>query len=168
MASTNSTTKEKTRQTRDKDAMANAIKAIRDKQMVFLKASKTYGVPKTTLIRLSKMEDQSLSDVTNHKLGRKSTLPSELEAELCDYIVEMPKKQPKIKERSQQKENHRLEVLIKVIIQSMIVPMKVLIVPKIKMVNVCIVMGFFLKTFMKRNGSNVHHVGSGLMKNVLA
>lgn len=81
----------------------------------------------------------------------------------------MPKKkQPKRKKRSQQKENHRLKVLIKVIIQSMIVPMKVLIVPKIKMVNVCIVMGFFLKTFMERNGSNVHHVGSGLMKNVLA
>lgn len=91
MASTNSTIKEKTRQTWDKDAMANAIKAIRDKQMGFLKASKTYGVPKTTLIRLSKMEDQSLSDVTNHKLGRKSTLPSELEAELCDYILEIEK-----------------------------------------------------------------------------
>lgn len=91
MASTNSIIKEKTRQTWDKDAMANAIKAIRDKQMGFLKASKTYGVPKTTLIRLSKMEDQSLSDVTNHKLGRKSTLPSELEAELCDYILEIEK-----------------------------------------------------------------------------
>lgn len=91
MTSTNTTTKEKTRQTWDKEAMANAIKAIRDKQMGFLKASKTYGVPKTTLIRLSKMEDQSLSDVTNHKLGRKSTLPSELEAELCDYILEMEK-----------------------------------------------------------------------------
>lgn len=37
-----------------------------------------------------------------------------------------------------------------------------------KMINVCIVMGFFLKTFMERNRSNVHHVGSGLMKNVLA
>lgn len=91
MASTNSTTKEKTRQTWDKDAMANAIIAIRDKQMGFFKASKTYGVPKTTLIRLSKMEDQSLSDVTNHKLGRKSTLPSELETELCDYILEIEK-----------------------------------------------------------------------------
>lgn len=35
-------------------------------------------------------------------------------------------------------------------------------------VNVCIVMAFFLKTFMEKNGSNVHHVGGGLMKTVLA
>lgn len=59
--------------------------------MGFSKASKTYGVPKTTLIRLSKIEDQPLSDVMNQKLGRKSTLPSELEAELCDYILEIEK-----------------------------------------------------------------------------
>ncbi|KAK9875466.1 hypothetical protein WA026_007859 [Henosepilachna vigintioctopunctata] len=57
MASTNSTAKGKIRQTWDKDAMANSIKALRDKQMDFLKASKTYGVPKTTLILLTKMED---------------------------------------------------------------------------------------------------------------
>ncbi|XP_044733227.1 uncharacterized protein LOC123295831 [Chrysoperla carnea] len=86
-----STTKEKTRQTWDKNAMANAIKAIREKQMGFLKASKTYGVPKTTLIRLSKIEDKSISDITNQTLGRKSTLPSQLEDELADYILEMEK-----------------------------------------------------------------------------
>lgn len=71
--------------------MADATKAIREKQMDFLKASKTYRVHKTTFIRFSKIEDQSLSDITSHKLGRKSTLPSQLKDELADYILEMEK-----------------------------------------------------------------------------
>lgn len=54
--------KERARQSWDKNAMADAIKAVREKKMGFLKASKTYGVPKTTLIRLSKIDYQSLSD----------------------------------------------------------------------------------------------------------
>lgn len=84
-------TKEKARQAWDKNAMADAIKAVRENTMGFLKASKKYCVPKTTLIRLSKVEDRSLSDITNCKLGRKSTLPNELEDELADYILEMEK-----------------------------------------------------------------------------
>lgn len=86
-----SSTKEKTRQAWDKNAIADSIKAVREKKMGFLKASKTYCVPKTTLIRLLKIKHKSLSDVTNHKLGRKSTLPSELENELADYILEIEK-----------------------------------------------------------------------------
>lgn len=54
--------------------MADAIKALREKKMGFLKSSKTYCV---------------LNYITNRKLERNSTLPSELEAKLVHYIIEM-------------------------------------------------------------------------------
>lgn len=57
--------------------------------MGYLKASKTYGVPKTTLIRLCQKKDMPLQEITNMKLGRKATLPTELENDLADYVLRM-------------------------------------------------------------------------------
>lgn len=56
--------------------------------MGFLKAAKTFGVPKTTLIRLSQ-NNAPLNEITNLKLGRKATLPKVLEADLTKYILQM-------------------------------------------------------------------------------
>lgn len=56
--------------------------------MGFLKASKTFGVPKTTLIRLSQKKiNIPLEEVTNFKLGRKATLPAKLEDDLAEYVL---------------------------------------------------------------------------------
>ncbi|XP_023011872.2 uncharacterized protein [Leptinotarsa decemlineata] len=77
------------RQQWDKDSMAQAILAIQEKKMGFLKASKTFGVPKTTLIRLSQKSNMPLKEVINIKLGRKATLPPELETDLADYVLHM-------------------------------------------------------------------------------
>ena len=57
--------------------------------MGYLKASKTFGIPKTTLIRRV-MDKNKFPKGTNKFLGNKtSVLPRELEDELCSYILSM-------------------------------------------------------------------------------
>lgn len=80
-----SSEKKPVRQQWDKDCMTMAILAVREKKMGYLKASKTYGVPKTTQIRLAQQSKKPLQEVTNMKLGRKVTLPPVLENDLVDY-----------------------------------------------------------------------------------
>lgn len=77
------------RQTWDREAMKNAILAIRENRMGYLKAAKFFNVPKTTLIRLSKNRDLPLERLTNIKLGRRAVLPDNLEVELVNYILTM-------------------------------------------------------------------------------
>ncbi|KAI8780679.1 tigger transposable element-derived protein 6, partial [Biomphalaria glabrata] len=65
-------------------AMAAAVTAVRNKEMGYLKASKTFGVPRATLERKVKCIDTPLSEVVNVPLGRKPTLPLHIEADLVD------------------------------------------------------------------------------------
>lgn len=57
--------------------------------MGYLKASKTFGVPKTTLIRLCQQKNRPLEEVTNLKLGRKATFPDKFETDLVEYVLAM-------------------------------------------------------------------------------
>lgn len=82
----------KVHQTWNKDAMKAAIQAIREKKMGFLRASKTFNVPKTTLRRLVADKDKPLDVLTSAKLGRKPVLPPELEDSLVDYVLIMEAK----------------------------------------------------------------------------
>ncbi|CAH0725688.1 unnamed protein product, partial [Brenthis ino] len=77
-------------------------------------------------------------------------------------LKKAPKK-PRRKERSQKIMNHLLKVLIRMIIRSK-AQMKVLIVPKIEMLNACIMICIVLnKMFMERNRSDVNLITEWLM-----
>lgn len=78
-----------TRQQWAKDSMTMAILAIKEQRMAYLKASKTFGVPKTTLIRLCQQKNRPLEEVTNLKLGRKATFPDKFETDLVEYVLAM-------------------------------------------------------------------------------
>lgn len=82
----------KLRQTWDKSAMKEAIAAIKEKRMGYLKASKLFNVPKTTLRRLLGKTDQPLEEAVSSKLGRKPILLPELEGHLVEYILTMEAK----------------------------------------------------------------------------
>lgn len=62
------------RHTWDKAKMAEAIKKVRTKEMSFLKASKVFQVPRTTLRRLSLQVGKLPEVVVEQKLGRKPVL----------------------------------------------------------------------------------------------
>lgn len=79
----------KKRQTWNQEAMKNAIIAVREKNMGYLKAAKSINVPKTTLIRLSKKNHLPLDRLTAIKLGRKAILPENLENDLVIYVLAM-------------------------------------------------------------------------------
>ncbi|XP_017473048.1 PREDICTED: uncharacterized protein LOC108364016 [Rhagoletis zephyria] len=82
----------KKRQTWRKENMMEAISAVKTKQMGFLKASKEYNVPKTTLRRLVADEGRPVEEVVAAKLGRKPIFPPELEDSLAEYILLMEAK----------------------------------------------------------------------------
>ncbi|XP_055903963.1 tigger transposable element-derived protein 6-like [Eupeodes corollae] len=79
----------KQRQTWLKEDMIKAISAYKDKKMGFLKASKEFNVPKTTLRRLVAEDNKPLDKVVSAKLGRKPIFPLELEESLVDYTLQM-------------------------------------------------------------------------------
>jgi len=81
--------KQPSRQQWDRDSMSMAIPVVQEQRMDYLKASKTFGVPKTTLIRLCKQKDKPLQEVTNLKLGRKATFPDKFETDWVEYLLEM-------------------------------------------------------------------------------
>ena len=68
--------------------MELAIKAVNDKQMGFLKASKCYNVPKTTLRRHLKGSNQYAVGGKKH-LGRQIDLPEHLEEQLVQHVLEL-------------------------------------------------------------------------------
>lgn len=68
-----------------RESMAQAVAAVRKKEMGYLKASTTYNVPKRTLIRYVK-DPRPINEVINIKLGRKPVLPPELERSLVAYM----------------------------------------------------------------------------------
>lgn len=69
--------------------MRKAILAVRENKMGFLKAAKTFGVPRSTLYRLSREKNKPVEEITYTKMGRKSTFPVKLETDLTEYILHM-------------------------------------------------------------------------------
>ncbi|XP_069695154.1 THAP domain-containing protein 5-like isoform X6 [Periplaneta americana] len=69
------------------EAMAEAIRAVRGKKMGWKKAVKTFQVPKTTLMRLSKEKYGNPAEASKAKLGRPTVLSTELEDELVKYCL---------------------------------------------------------------------------------
>ncbi|CAH1977399.1 unnamed protein product [Acanthoscelides obtectus] len=72
--------------------MARAIKAVREKTMGYLKAARSFNVPRTTLFRLSRDGTVTPESAAVTKLGRKCILGSKLEKELVEYILAMESK----------------------------------------------------------------------------
>ena len=65
-----------------------ALDAIKSNSMGYLKASKIFGVKKTTLIRRVK-DGNKLATGFKKMLGRGTVLPKFIEDELYDYVVDM-------------------------------------------------------------------------------
>lgn len=82
-------TSQRKRQTWCKVSMKKAIEDVRNKKMGSLKASKLYKVPRTTLQRLAAKVDLPVDVAIHAKLGRKATLPEELEKQLVQYVLAM-------------------------------------------------------------------------------
>ena len=76
----------------DKESMIRAISAVRSKEMGYLKAAKTFNVPKITLRTLSLKTNLSPSDAVNVPLGRKPVFTQKMEEELVDYLLCMETK----------------------------------------------------------------------------
>lgn len=63
-----------------------AVEAVKNKSMGYLKASKTFGVPKGTLEKYVK------KNCICPRSGRKPTLPDTLETTLVEYLLEMDRR----------------------------------------------------------------------------
>nr|CAD7576217.1 unnamed protein product [Timema californicum] len=81
-------TKEKKRKVWDKEAMTEAVTAVRENKMGYLRAPRMYGVPKGTIERYAK-DSRSIGELLNVKLGKKPVLPQVLEEKLVQYCVQM-------------------------------------------------------------------------------
>lgn len=73
------------------EEMKKAIEAVRGGSVGFHLAVKSYGVPKTTLFRLSK-QDSTPDQAVSTKLGRPTVLSSKLESQLVAYLSIMESK----------------------------------------------------------------------------
>ncbi|KAI4460383.1 hypothetical protein MML48_5g00014519 [Holotrichia oblita] len=83
--------KTNSRQCWDRDDMISAIKAVSEKKMGFLKASKQFSVPRSTLQRLVHL-GLPAEEAVSRKLGRKSIMSTEMEDELVHYLLLMEQK----------------------------------------------------------------------------
>ncbi|KAK9679825.1 CENP-B N-terminal DNA-binding domain [Popillia japonica] len=61
------------------ETMAAAVKAVKDKQIGYLKAAKEFQVPRTTLFRLCQ-NNGTPEPISNTKLGRPPVFSRELES----------------------------------------------------------------------------------------
>nr|CAH7767142.1 unnamed protein product [Callosobruchus chinensis] len=68
--------------------MVKAVKAVRNKEMGYLKASKFFNVPKGTVERYSK-SDKSPEELVKLSIGRKPVFSKELENDLVKYALAM-------------------------------------------------------------------------------
>lgn len=73
----------------DPQAMVQAVAAIKEKKMGYLKASKTYNVPRSTLEDYVKHKTKDIQALLETKLGRKSVLGNDLETQLVKYCEVM-------------------------------------------------------------------------------
>ncbi|KAF0745903.1 tigger transposable element-derived protein 2-like, partial [Aphis craccivora] len=76
----------------DKKVIESAIQAVRQNEMRFLKATKQFKVPRTTLHRLCNKMDMEPHNAAATILGRESTLGDTLESELLKYALLMESK----------------------------------------------------------------------------
>lgn len=80
---------EKKRKKWDSKSMQLAVKAVKDIKMKYLKASKTYGVPRSTLENYVNNKTKDVDELICTRLGRKHVLGDELEKELVRYCLIM-------------------------------------------------------------------------------
>lgn len=85
-------TKKNVRQQWNSEDMENAIRAVREKKKTLSEASSCFNVPKATLCRKVNDTEKSPKELANTKLGRKPTLPADLEKDLVEYCVLMESK----------------------------------------------------------------------------
>ncbi|VEN44176.1 unnamed protein product, partial [Callosobruchus maculatus] len=69
-------------------SMVNAVKAVRNKEMGYLKASKVFNVPKGTVERYSK-SDKNPEELVKLSIGRKPVFSKALENDLVKYALAM-------------------------------------------------------------------------------
>nr|CAI5862407.1 unnamed protein product [Callosobruchus analis] len=69
--------------------MISAVAAVQTKKMGYLKASKTFSVPRATLFRFVKEKNDSIAEVVDKPIGRKPVLDRDIESQLVDYILVM-------------------------------------------------------------------------------
>ncbi|KAI4453984.1 hypothetical protein MML48_scaffold00007257 [Holotrichia oblita] len=75
------------------EAMLAAISAVKNNEMGYLLASKTFNVPKSTLEDYVKNKSRkSPEEMIRTNLGRPPVLPKDIEVDLVDYCVEMDKR----------------------------------------------------------------------------
>lgn len=79
------------RKTWDRVKMKNAIMAVKNKEMGTLRASKEFGVPRSTISDYVKKPVEVLDVLLNSPLGRKTILLPEAEGELVEYCLLMEK-----------------------------------------------------------------------------
>lgn len=72
--------------------MAKSVKAVREKRLKLMEASRKFSVPKSILFRLRLQTEASRQEVSSNKMSRKSILPENLEKELVKYLLLMETK----------------------------------------------------------------------------
>lgn len=72
--------------------MSNAVDAVREKKMGYLKASKHFNVPRSTLFRLVGKKDTPTEKLVYTKIGRKPVFDEKFESMLVDYALTMESK----------------------------------------------------------------------------
>lgn len=80
------------RKTWDSKSMLAAVTAVKNKEMGYLLASRTFKVPKSTLEDYVKNKIKSPEELIQTNLGRPPVLPKEIKADLVDYCLEMDKR----------------------------------------------------------------------------
>lgn len=80
---------ERKRKKWDAESMKKAVTAVREKKMGFLKASKSFNVPKSTLEDYVKNKEKDVEELCKIPLGRRCVLGAELEEELVLYCQRM-------------------------------------------------------------------------------
>jgi hypothetical protein len=73
----------------DKESMVRAVKAVRDKEMGLLKASKMFNVPRETLKDYVKSRGKEVEHLVTMRMGRKPVLPAQIENKLVNYCLLM-------------------------------------------------------------------------------
>lgn len=76
----------------DPDAMMKAVEAVRKKEMGYLKASKIFRVPRSTLENYVNHKSKDAETLCHTKLGRRPVLPETMENDLVDYCLMMEEK----------------------------------------------------------------------------
>jgi hypothetical protein len=80
----------KKRKAWDKESMVRAVKAVRDKEMGLLKASKMFNVPRATLKDYVNSRGKEVEHLVTMRMGRKPVLPAH--CQYCQHLLSEDKK----------------------------------------------------------------------------